>query len=114
MAIAFFGHRGGDGFFWVNGLIWLLFLVIVAVGVVFVVRALSHRPAGPHHWVGPWNGPPTPQNSAALTELDLRYARGEIERSDYLQRRADLLGQPGPAPGTSPPPASGSTPSGKA
>jgi hypothetical protein len=42
-----------------------------------------------------------------VAELDLRYARGEVDRVEYLQRRADLLGQtpsdgggipPGPAP----------------
>ncbi len=25
-------------------------------------------------------------------ELDMRYARGELSREDYLQRRADLIG----------------------
>ena len=43
--------------------------------------------ATPAHWQP--HGP-----AQALAELDLRYARGEIERADYLQRRADLLGQP--------------------
>jgi uncharacterized membrane protein len=30
-------------------------------------------------------------SSPALSELDLRYARGEIERDEYLRRRSDIL-----------------------
>jgi hypothetical protein len=33
-----------------------------------------------------------PIRSAGLDELDLRYARGEIDRTEYVTRRADLLG----------------------
>jgi putative membrane protein len=29
----------------------------------------------------------------AFEALDLRYARGEIERDEYLRRRADILGR---------------------
>lgn len=35
---------------------------------------------------------PPARTGDALRELDLRYARGEIDRDDYLQRRADLEG----------------------
>jgi hypothetical protein len=36
--------------------------------------------------------------SPAVAELELRYARGEINRADYLGRRADLGGPPPAAP----------------
>jgi uncharacterized membrane protein len=42
--------------------------------------------------------PPAATVTPALAEVDLRYARGEIGHEDYLQRRANLLGQPAPPP----------------
>lgn len=76
---------------------WDLFLVLaVILVVILLVRAFSHRPAwgGSHH------------HNAALAELDLRYARGELTREEYFQRRADLSGTPaGPAPAPPTPPA---------
>lgn len=87
----------------INGGHWvyLLILLLIVGGVVAVVLALTH---------GAWRGralqqppawtPPFPQQ--ALAELDLRYARGEIPREEYLQRRADLLGHPGAAPPSAP------------
>jgi hypothetical protein len=76
---------------WLHDLFILIGLVIVAGAVLILVRMLR-RPALPA----------PPQNWAAIHELDLRYAKGEIKRDDYLQRRADLLGvgsdtTPGPA-----------------
>lgn len=60
-------------------LLWAVFMlaliVLAVVGVVWLVRALGER---------------SPGRSSALEELDVRYARGEIEREEYLQRRADL------------------------
>lgn len=34
------------------------------------------------------------RRSSALETLEMRYARGEIDRDDYLQRRKDLEGRP--------------------
>ena len=68
----------------------LFSLVAVAVVVVVVVVAATRTP----HLPPP--SPPLPPgrvSSPALSELDLRYARGEIEREDYLRRRSDILGQ---------------------
>jgi uncharacterized membrane protein len=36
--------------------------------------------------------------SPALAELDMLYARGEVTRTEYLARRADLAGVVPPAP----------------
>jgi putative membrane protein len=61
---------------------WLIFAVLVlallVVGVVWLVRTLA----------GPGSA-----TSAARQELDLRYARGELTREEYQQRRADLEGR---------------------
>lgn len=72
-------------------------LVIVAAAVYIVLRILRHRAAGRIV---------LPPRSAGVDELDLRYARGEIERAEYVTRRADLLGltYAPPPPGAGPPP----------
>ena len=92
--------RGDSGLFWIHDLFWLLIVVALVVGTFLVVRALLSRPAPPRPFYPPGPGGPMPP---ALAELDLRYARGEIGRDEYLQRRADLTGQPPPA-GPSPAP----------
>jgi putative membrane protein len=70
------------------GGIWLLFamamqiavLVLVVLGIVWLVRRLSSEGSG--HSRGPAR--------SAREELELRYARGEIDRTTYLQMRDDL------------------------
>jgi putative membrane protein len=79
-----------DGLGWLYGLFWLLIVVAIVAGVFLIVRLVLEQPRS-RGWPGS-----TPANAAALAELDLRYARGEVDRADYLQRRADLLGLPGP------------------
>jgi putative membrane protein len=70
-------------------------LIILLLIVLFIGRPW-HR----GHWHGDWSDwsvgqrPGNPgRTDAALGILDERYARGEIGREDYLQRRRDLLGQ---------------------
>ncbi|MDD5366616.1 MAG: SHOCT domain-containing protein [Gallionellaceae bacterium] len=55
-------------------LVWLLPLALLYV--LFRMFSGKHRDAGGH--------------KSALAILEERYARGEIERDDYLKRRADL------------------------
>jgi putative membrane protein len=97
-------ERAGDAGGWPDGLSWVMFailLVLLLVAIVSLALALydrSHRTAQAQVRVP----------SGALTELDLRYARGEIARDEYVQRRADLGGGAAPATETttivSPPP----------
>jgi putative membrane protein len=97
----FFRH-GGEGATWQRGLFALLIVIAVVGALVLLARMwLASRPT---HTLG-HGGPPPP--NAALAELDLRYARGEVSREEYLQRRADLLGHiapPPPGPGPAAPP----------
>ena len=72
------GMMGGFMWFWL--IFALLVLALLVVGVVWLVRTLA----------GPSPGGAT---SAARQELDLRYARGELTREEYQQRRADLEGR---------------------
>jgi putative membrane protein len=95
---------GGEGSTWQRGLFALLIVIAVAGAVVLLVRMwLAERPM---HTLGRPGGGAPPHNPA-VAELDLRYARGEVSREEYLQRRADLLGGhigPPPGPGSAAPP----------
>jgi putative membrane protein len=79
----------GWGLFW--GLLVAAFWIVVIVAAVLLLRHelpnLDHR----------FGEPP------ALRMLEERYARGEIPRDEFLERRAVLLQPPPPSP---PPPAS--------
>lgn len=58
------------------GLLALALLVLAVLGSIWLVRNLPGRRRQP--------------GNSALDELERRYARGEIDRDDYLQRRSDL------------------------
>jgi len=79
-------HAGhGHPFLWF--LTALLFALLVAAVVVLVVRWLAERraPAAP---LGPTAG----SAADALAVVRMRYARGEIDREQFLQASADLGG----------------------
>jgi putative membrane protein len=89
-----YGFGGGFG-----GMAWMPFLGIffwlLIIGlIVFGVRAMF----GPRHpWAGHWHPQDGPAGAhpSGLAILDERYARGEIERAEYLQKRQDMLGSSG-------------------
>jgi putative membrane protein len=92
-------------------LAWLFFALLVAalvLGIVALVRSWNRPrrgllgPYAPLHQHGP---PPDP----AVHELRTRYARGEVDRDEYLRRMSDL-GYPIPDAGSPPPPAVPSPP----
>lgn len=63
----------------VGMVLWaLLLLSLIALSVAATLRLLRKNRS---------TGPSARDN---LDALDARYARGELEREDYLQRRADL------------------------
>ena len=89
------GNGGFDmGGGWIFG--WIMMIVVVAlivVGVIFLVRGLSGR--NDHSQAGQAQGPPSsggPAPKSALHVLEERYARGEIDREEFVQRKQDLLG----------------------
>ena len=72
------GSGFGSGFF--GMFIWLLLIVLIVAVVVWFMRSagsgraqLERRPPG-------------------LDVLEERYARGEIEREEYLQKKRDITG----------------------
>lgn len=78
------GGYAGYGFGLVHMLIWIVVLVGVVALVVWLVRAVAGTNA--HHL------PPAPRRSPGLDVLEERYARGEIDRDEYLQKRKDIAG----------------------
>jgi hypothetical protein len=65
--------------------------VLLIVAAVFVIREIlatirAHRGLSP------------PAANPAAAELEMLYARGEVSRTDYLTRRADITGVPHSAP----------------
>lgn len=78
------GMMGGG---WIMMLLSFLLMILVVgaivAGVVYLVRALPNPRDGA--------GERQSQNgSSAQRILDERYARGEIDRDDYIRRRDDL------------------------
>ena len=76
----------GQGYGWgwglmggLHGLFWLVLLALAGVALVALVRYLWRGGAGPDV-----------TSSSAKRVLDERYAKGEIDRTEYLQRRQDL------------------------
>lgn len=71
---------------WGWGGMWfgpLIMLALIALLVAFVVLLLR--------WIGGERGLPATTRTAREV-LDERYARGEIDRDDYLKRRQDISG----------------------
>jgi putative membrane protein len=63
------------GFF--GGIMWLFWLVVIAA-IVWGIKAMA--------------GGSAETQKSSLELLDERYARGEIERDEYEQKRKDLGG----------------------
>ena len=81
-------HHGGHRFLWL--LLLILFLALVVLAVARLVR-LTRGGArlGRHGAAG----------DAAVESVRLRYARGEIDRDEFVRVSSDL-GAPPPAPAT--------------
>jgi putative membrane protein len=73
----------GWGWFWPFHFIMpLLFLGLIVAAVVWIVRYPTD--GGEHPRVG--------RRQPGLDVLEERYARGEINRDEYLQKRKDIVG----------------------
>ena len=73
-------HDWGYGWGWPwGGLIGLVFFALVIIGFVTVLR-----------WLFGGDSRDASSRSSTLAILEERYARGEINRDEYQQRRRDL------------------------
>jgi uncharacterized membrane protein len=74
-----------------GAVLWTLLAAAVVITIVAVTRA-GRRRTYRRVWREEWRAHrESLRNGPGLLALDMRYARGEIGRDDYLQRRADLL-----------------------
>ncbi len=72
----------GPGMMWGWGMGWILMIIfwgLVVVGVIFLIRYL----------IGATRG--TNGKESALDILKKRYARGEINKEEFEQKKKDLL-----------------------
>jgi putative membrane protein len=73
-----YGWGGMMGF---GGLMMLLFWVLLIAGAIVLLRRLRARNLDPGD---------RPAHRSALDILNERYARGDIEREEFEQKRRDL------------------------
>lgn len=78
---------GPDGTWWpwmmpFGGLLWLVVLALVIAAIFWFARS---QPSARAREVE------SDREARALQILDERFARGEIDREEYLQKRRDLL-----------------------
>lgn len=75
------GWMGGDGWGWgMGGFQMVLFWVVIIVAIVLVVKWLGSGTAGSA----------TSRNETPLEILKGRYARGEIGKDEFEQKKRDL------------------------
>jgi putative membrane protein len=79
------GGYGGYGYGTFGMIIWIVVLIAIVALVIWLVRSLAGGGMqNMHH--------PSPRRSSGLDILEARYARGEINRDEYLQKKKDISG----------------------
>lgn len=66
-------NNGQLGWILFHGIFWLVVLAFLGRLIVLLMRQAARRPPG-------------------LDVLEERYARGEINRDEYLEKKRDILG----------------------
>ena len=75
------GMMGGWGMGWFGSIFMLVLSVLVIVGLVFLIRWLIQTTKG---------GAEVTRGSRALDILKERYARGEINKEEFEEKKRDL------------------------
>ena len=88
------GYGPGPWMMWGNGYGWqfwwicplmMLFMIVVFGAIFFSVRRSWSD--GLHRWEPPWRG----SGHSALQILSERFARGEIQKDEYEERKTTIL-----------------------
>ena len=74
------GMMGFGGMGWFGMIFMMLFWILLIIGLVFVIK-----------WLIQTTSSKGPNNSKALNILKERYARGEIDRTEFETMKKDLL-----------------------
>jgi putative membrane protein len=78
----YFGRMGGwdhlMGYWYYGGFMWLILLIALGVAVYFILRT------------GKLKGPDSSPAETPLDILKKRYAKGEINKDEYEQKKKDL------------------------
>lgn len=79
------GMMGGWGMGWFGGIFMIVFWVLIIVGLVFLIRWLIRSSSGSAEKGA------SESTSRALEILKERYAKGEIDREEFEQRKRTIL-----------------------
>jgi putative membrane protein len=79
------GTMGGWGMGWFGGIFMIIFWILIIVGLVFFIKWLVQSTKG-HS-----SADRTDTSSRALDILKERYARGEINKQEFEEKKRDLL-----------------------
>lgn len=74
------GGMGGSGF-WLGSILMILFWLIIIAGAIFIIYAL----------VNPQRSAPPKAGETPLEILQKRYAKGEISKEEFEEKKKDLV-----------------------
>jgi len=81
------GWGGGFGVFAV--ILHVFWLIVVIAAIIWLIRLVFGRRHGHRHWNRYLDG-----TSSALEILNERFAKGEINKEEYEERKRVLLAEP--------------------
>lgn len=67
-----------NGMGWLLGLWWLIGIIIFGLVIWFIIKNIRNRPY-------------YPGNKSAIDLLKDRYAKGEIDKQEFEERKKDLM-----------------------
>jgi putative membrane protein len=80
---------GAWGFWWLFPLLMCVVMIAACLGIFLLMRPGTHASHGwmPRHMAGPWGDP----THSALQILNERFAKGEIQKQEYEDKKAAIL-----------------------